>query len=103
MQLLDLLLIMIGGLFSLFGYLIYFRECYGLINHFRQDKEAGRRDDAYAQRIGLIEMIGGVTCMIQGAAAFWANRDWLSGLIIAVCLGGILLALLINSVKSKPE
>ena len=46
--------------FLLFGYFIFFRGKYGLINGFAEDFKAGRRTEKYARRVGLTEFIIGI-------------------------------------------
>ena len=48
-----------GLAFLTFGYFIFFRKKYGLINGFRAEHAAGRRDERYARRVGLTEFIVG--------------------------------------------
>ena len=52
-------LILIGLVFIGFGYAIWFKEKYNLINNFQNDKKNDKLNDAYAKRVGKIEFIGG--------------------------------------------
>ena len=56
--------LILGLAFLLFGYFIFFKEKYNLINGFESDRKAGRRDKRYAKRIGLIEFILGAVLLI---------------------------------------
>ena len=60
MTALKIILYLVGLAFLLFGYFIYFKKKYHLINGFADDLRAGRRNRAYAQRVGLIEFIIGL-------------------------------------------
>ena len=58
--------IILGLAFLLFGYNIYFKKRYGLINGFEADRRAGRRDERFARRVGLIELILGAVLLAAG-------------------------------------
>ena len=60
MTLLKIILILVGLAFIIFGYLIYFKEKYNLINGFERDFKSGRKTEAYAKKVGLIELIIGI-------------------------------------------
>ncbi len=45
---LKIVLMIVGVLFVLFGYFIYFKGKYSLINKFDEDKKNQKYDDAYA-------------------------------------------------------
>lgn len=66
MTLLKLILIVVGVAFVIFGYLIYFKKHYDLINGFEADYKAGRRTESYARKVGLIEFILGITLTLIG-------------------------------------
>ncbi len=66
MAVLKVIAVLLGLAFALVGYFIFFREKYKLINGFEADRKAGRRDDAYARRVGLIELIIGIALLITG-------------------------------------
>ena len=55
-----------GTAFLLFGYFIFFKKKYHLINGFTADFQAGRKDERYARRIGLIEFILGIVLLVFG-------------------------------------
>lgn len=56
-----------AGLISLyFGYCIYFKKKYHLLKRFKEDYEAGRKDEQYAKRVGLIEFIVGIVLLEIG-------------------------------------
>lgn len=46
MTILKMMLITVGVAFSLFGYLIYFKKQYDLINGFEEDHKAGRKTES---------------------------------------------------------
>lgn len=52
--------------FLIFGYLIYVKEKFNLINDFTEQKKKGFVTDAYAKRIGFIELITGIVCCVYG-------------------------------------
>lgn len=58
--------VILGLAFLLFGYFIYFQKKYNLINGFSADYQAGRKDEKYAKRVGLIELILGIVLFIIG-------------------------------------
>lgn len=58
--------IMLGLVFTLFGYFIYFRGKYNLINGFEIDYQRGFKDEQYAKRVGLIEFTVGVISLVIG-------------------------------------
>lgn len=64
---LKIITILLGAAFAVFGYLIYFREKYHLINGFKADLKAGRKDEAYARRVGMVEWIMGIALLLAGA------------------------------------
>ena len=58
--------IILGLAFLAFGYLIYFKKKYDLINDFKAEREAGRKGDQYARRVGLIEFAAGIVLLLIG-------------------------------------
>lgn len=67
---LKIILVIVGMLFLLFGYFIYFRKKYDLINDFEEDYKAGKKDASYAERVGLIEFIIGIVMIASGVVLF---------------------------------
>ncbi|MBR0162234.1 MAG: DUF3784 domain-containing protein [Oscillospiraceae bacterium] len=63
-------LVVLGLAFLLFGYFIYFQKKYHLINDFKAEYEAGRKDEQYAKRVGLIEFVVGVALLVSGIVLF---------------------------------
>ena len=53
---------------ELFGYFIYFRKKYSLINGFEADMEGGRKNEAYAKRVGMAEFVVGIGILAAGIA-----------------------------------
>jgi hypothetical protein len=100
MLVLKIALISVGILFIGFGYSIYFKKNYNLINNFKEDKKSNKFDDAYALRVGFIELIGGLTYVVLGTLAMFFNDAFI---IIAFIMSviGIIVALIINMVKSS--
>ena len=66
MTILKVLLIIVGLVSTIFGYLIYFKKKYDLINGFEEAYKAGRKTKSYAKRVGLIELIIGVVLIFFG-------------------------------------
>ena len=65
---LKIIAILLGLAFSLFGYFIYFRKKYNLINGFEADFKAGRKNEDYAKRVGMVEFVVGIAILIVGIA-----------------------------------
>ncbi len=66
MLVLKVISVTLGLAFALFGYFIYFKKKYNLINGFESDLKAGRKKEDYAKRVGLIELLIGITLLIVG-------------------------------------
>ena len=61
---LKIIAVILGLAFSLFGYFIFFKKKYSLINGFSEDFKAGRKDENYARRVGIIEFIVGIVLLL---------------------------------------
>ena len=68
MVVLKVLAVMLGLAFLLFGYFIYFKKKYHLINGFEEDFKAGRKNEEYAKRVGMVEFVVGIAMLIAGVA-----------------------------------
>ena len=66
MLVLEMLAVLLGLAFTLFGYFIYFRKKYNLINGFEADFKAGRKNEDYAKRVGMVEFVIGIAILIAG-------------------------------------
>ncbi len=66
MLVLKILSVLLGLAFALFGYFIYFRKKYNLINGFEADFKAGRKNEDYAKRVGMVEFVIGIAILIAG-------------------------------------
>ena len=66
MFVLKILAILLGLAFTLFGHFIYFRKKYNLINGFEADFKAGRKNEDYAKRVGMVEFVVGIAILISG-------------------------------------
>ncbi len=66
MIVLKILSVLLGLAFALFGYFIYFRKKYNLINGFEADSKAGRKNEDYAKRVGMVEFVVGIAILIAG-------------------------------------
>ena len=61
---LKIIAVTVGLAFTLFGYFIFFKKRYSLINGFDEDLRAGRKTEEYAKMIGLIEFTVGIAVLI---------------------------------------
>ena len=61
---LKIIFVIVGIAFTLFGYFIFFKEKYSLINGFSSDHKAGRKNENYAKRVGIVEFIVGIVILI---------------------------------------
>ena len=68
MSIIEIISILLGTAFALFGYFIYFQKKYYLINGFEADYKSGLKDERYARRVGLIELIVGIVLLLIGVA-----------------------------------
>lgn len=57
MLVLKIVAVLLGVAFTMFGYFIYFRKKYNLINGFEADFKAGRKTEDYAKRAGMAENV----------------------------------------------
>lgn len=60
---LKIIAVTVGLAFTLFGYFIFFKKRYSLINGFDEDLRAGRKTEEYAKMIGLIEFTVGIAIL----------------------------------------
>ena len=67
---LKVLAVVLGLAFLLFGYFIYFKKKYNLINGFEADFKAGRKKEEYAKKVGMIEFVVGIVLLITGVALY---------------------------------
>lgn len=58
--------LVLGLAFLLFGYFIYFQKKYNLINDFKAEYQAGLKDEQYAKKVGLTELVVGAVLVISG-------------------------------------
>ena len=65
MIILKIVTAVLGLMFLLFGYSIYFQGKYNLINGFEVDYQRGFKDEQYAKRVGLIEFIVGIIFLVS--------------------------------------
>lgn len=70
MILLMIILLVVGVAFTTFGYFIYFKEKYNLINGFESDYKSGRKSETYAKKVGLVEFMIGIILVIVGFCMF---------------------------------
>lgn len=60
MKILKIISLILAIAFIFFGYNIYFRKKYNFINNFEKDYKNGLKDEQYAKKVGLIELIIGI-------------------------------------------
>ena len=65
---LKIISILLGAAFTLFGYFIFFRKKYSLINGFEAELKEGKKDENYARRVGLVEFTVGIAILLAGIA-----------------------------------
>lgn len=66
MLIVKIILMTVGVAFTVFGYAIYFRKKYNLINGFEEASKAGRKTELDAKRVGLVELIIGISLTVIG-------------------------------------
>lgn len=96
MTLLSLALILGGLIVADLGRAVYFKKKFELIPNFEEDRRSGRLDEKYALYFGLIEMVGGIICVICGAVGLVIMTSKYSIISLLVCVAVITVALLIN-------
>lgn len=64
MKLLKIISLILALAFIFFGYNIYFRKKYNLINNFEKDYKNGLKNEKYAKKVGLVELILGISLFI---------------------------------------
>ena len=100
MLILKIALILIGALLTTFGYLIFAKEKYGLINNYVEDKKNNKYNDNYAKRVGLIELSGGFSLLVLGIVSLFLSNT-LTVIVFVVGILGIVFALIVNAITSK--
>ena len=66
MLVLKIVSVLLGLSFTLFGYFIYLRKKYNLINCFEADFKAGRKNEEYAKRVGMVDFVIGIAVLVAG-------------------------------------
>ena len=66
MLVLKIVSVLLGLSFTLFGYFIYLRKKYNLINCFEADFKAGRKNEEYANRVGMVDFVIGIAVLVAG-------------------------------------
>ena len=66
MLVLKIVSVLLGLSFTLFGYFIYLRKKYNLINCFEADFKAVRKNEEYAKRVGMVEFVIGIAVLVAG-------------------------------------
>ena len=102
MTFIGILLLLLGLAFGGFGFLIAFRKKYALISNFVDDKHRGKFDDAYARRLGLIELCAGLVTLVLGILTLCIHsKPFALAALLAVALGVPALLLLHRLFSAK--
>lgn len=64
MKILKIISLILALAFIFFGYNIYFKKKYKLINNFEKDYKNGLKDEKYAKKVGIIELLLGIFFII---------------------------------------
>lgn len=64
MKLFKIISLILAIAFIFFGFNIYFKKKYNFINNFEKDYKNGLKDENYAKKVGLIELILGISLLI---------------------------------------
>ncbi len=102
MFILRIILIIFGLLFIGFGYAIWFKRKYNLINNFKNDRKNGKLNDSFAKRVGIIEFIGGIASFSLGIIAMFLD-DVFTIVSFTFCIISIIAALIFNQAKSAKK
>lgn len=105
MFVLKISMMLIGILFIFFGYLIFFKSKYYLINNFIEDKNRKKLDDNYAKKVGFIEFTGGLVTLTLGVLSLFLS-DTITFVVFSISVLSIIIALVViflNSVSKKNE
>lgn len=100
MTFIGILMLLLGLAFGSLGYLIAFRKKYALINHFVDDKHRGKFDDAYARRIGLMELCAGFVTLVLGILVLCIRSQTFAIVSLLAAAFGTAAMLLLNMLFS---
>lgn len=64
MKLFKIISLILAIAFIFLGFNIYFKKKYNFINNFEKDYKNGLKDENYAKKVGLIELILGISFFI---------------------------------------
>lgn len=64
MKLFKIISLILAIAFIFFEFNIYFKKKYNFINNFEKDYKNGLKDENYAKKVGLIELILGISFFI---------------------------------------
>ena len=96
-------MILVGALFTIFGYLIYFKKKYNLINNFKMNKNINKYSDDYALSVGFIELCSGIFCICLGILLLIIGQRTVSIILLIICIISIISALFINDRKFQSK
>ncbi len=63
---LSIALVIVGIMFAVMGYLLFFKNRTDLINNYEYDLKAGMIDEGFARRLGITELISGAVFLSAG-------------------------------------
>lgn len=92
----SVVLLFIGGIFSFIGFNIVFKRAYSsYINDYERTKFRYKNAEAHAKRMGLVDLIVGVTMVVLGVVSLVIKSDslglyFLCGSIVALFAGLII-------------
>jgi len=98
MTILKIILILVGMMFIVFGYAIWFKGKYNLINGFPNRNKRIKSNDSFAKMVGIIQFIGGIICCVVGVITFFLG-DIYTLILFWICIAGVIIALFINQIK----
>ena len=84
MFMLNIVLTLVGIIFFVFGFLVTFKQKYGLVSFFASSKL--QNNHAYAEQIGLISLMSGMLFIFAAIAGLVATSLLFSLFMIATCL-----------------
>lgn len=94
----DIPLILLGAVLLSYGYFIFFKKRHELINGY--EKNYSRFTEGYAARLGLIEFICGILCILLGAAGIFIGSRYYSAAVFFAAPLAAVAALSINNLRS---
>lgn len=101
MFMLNIILFLTGIAFFVFGFLICFKKKYVLVNGFSPKEHRSERDTAYADQIGLIELMSGMLYIFSSIVGLMSESIIASLVLLVVCVSLTAIFMLISTVKTR--